>query len=204
MNPESLQLGGLLVAIFLSTWIVISPKRFTKFWLLPADKAWAVWLVRGFWSLCLVGAVGQLVRAYSPTVDKQTALLVGAIGSIVAVGTVLLVEHMNRLRVAPKQPSEIERYWADFKRHRRLSWMMWLGFPFVGGGVMMISYRLFGEEYGGYVVVPLLIGWVGYWIYSCVQVVRFSCPRCGKRFQPVWWLPYGTCRRCKLRIGEQP
>jgi hypothetical protein len=89
---------------------------------------------------------------------------------------------------------------AEIRRHRRVAWLLTLGF--VPGGVLLsIALNLL---FHSDVLTVLGAGaWFGLGVVANLRVSQSKCPRCGQRFHKGrWWSNPWTsrCMTCRLHL----
>jgi hypothetical protein len=101
-----------------------------------------------------------------------------------------------------KNKMAYEAEWRDYRKRRRLFWIVWLTYiPGVIAIALPLQY-LFASETPIYFVA---LGWMAAFFLSGWRLGSWPCPRCGKWFFAKWW--YGNlfarrCVHCKLPKWE--
>jgi hypothetical protein len=98
LTPEMLRCAFFGSALVLSAWIVATPRRFAKFWLIPTDHRLGVAVIRGFWALGLIGTLISLWEERHTLHVDESCLVAVVVAPLVTVLLVFAVEGAFRKR----------------------------------------------------------------------------------------------------------
>jgi len=70
-------------------------------------------------------------------------------------------------------------HWQDFRRRNRLAILLFLGYlPVVG----TLGYLLSAFVTSEIPLITIAVFWTLVWLWACLRVCTFHCPRCGKLY----------------------